>query len=58
MRYPEMTFGSCSIYATLHVYHECAKRGWIALTGDARGTFVHRVKGKSLMVYRQLYGGR
>ena len=44
--HPSLVFVDCG-YATSHVYHECAKRGWIALMGDARGTFVHRVKGKA-----------
>lgn len=33
-------------YASSMVYHECAKRGWTAMMGDQRSTFVHRVKGK------------
>lgn len=33
-------------YASSMVYHECAKRGWTAMMGDARSTFVHRVKGR------------
>jgi len=41
-----LVFVDCG-YATSHVYMECAKRGWIALMGDARGTFVHRVKDKA-----------
>lgn len=41
-----LVFVDCG-YATSHVYTECARRGWIALMGDARGTFVHRVKGKT-----------
>ena len=43
--HPSLVFVDCG-YATSQVYGECAKRGWIALMGDARGTFVHRVKGK------------
>lgn len=31
-------------HATYDVYRECAKRGWIALIGDRRLTFVHKVK--------------
>jgi hypothetical protein len=35
--------------ATYEVYRQCAKRRWIALIGDRRATFVHKVKnGKSL----------
>jgi hypothetical protein len=36
-------------YATYDVYRECAKRGWVALMGDRRATFVHRTRsGKSV----------
>jgi hypothetical protein len=36
-------------YATYDVYRECGKRGWVALMGDRRPTFVHRTKtGKSV----------
>ena len=31
-------------YATYDVYRECGKRGWVALMGDRRPTFVHRTK--------------
>lgn len=33
-------------YASSQIYHECARRGWTAMMGDARNTFVHRNKGK------------
>src|SRR4029077_4811941 len=36
-------------YATYDVYRECAKRGWTALMGDRRPTFVHKTKaGRSI----------
>jgi Phage terminase large subunit (GpA) len=36
-------------HATYDVYRECAERGWVALMGDRRATFVHRTKsGKSI----------
>ena len=36
-------------YATYDVYRECARRGWTALMGDRRATYVHRLKdGKSV----------
>ena len=36
-------------HATYDVYRECADRGWVALMGDRRATFVHRTKsGKSV----------
>jgi hypothetical protein len=31
-------------HATYEVYRECARRGWIALMGDKRPTYVHRLK--------------
>jgi hypothetical protein len=31
-------------HATYDVYRECAKRGWTALMGDRRPTFVHRLR--------------
>ena len=44
--HPSLVFVDCG-YATSHVYTECARRKWTAVMGDARGTFVHRVKGKA-----------
>ena len=36
-------------YATYDVYRECARRGWTALMGDRRPTFVHKTKaGRSI----------
>jgi hypothetical protein len=43
--HPSLVFVDAG-YASSMVYHECAKRKWTAMMGDARGTFVHRVKGK------------
>lgn len=31
--------------ATYEVYRQCAERGWVALIGDRRATFVHKQKG-------------
>ena len=38
-------------YAAYEVYRECAKRGWMALIGDKRATFIHRLK-DGRQVYR------
>jgi len=36
-------------HASYEVYHACAKRGWVALLGDKRATYIHRGKdGKAL----------
>jgi phage terminase large subunit GpA-like protein len=43
--HPSLVFVDAG-YASSMVYHECAKRKWTAMMGDARETFVHRVKGK------------
>lgn len=31
-------------YATYDVYRECARRGWTALMGDRRATFLHKLR--------------
>jgi len=32
-------------HAAYEVYRQCASRGWVALIGDRRATFVHKVRG-------------
>lgn len=37
-------------YSTYDVYRQCAKRGWVALLGDRRPTYVHKTRqGKSVL---------
>ena len=37
-------------YSTYDVYRQCARRGWVALLGDRRPTYVHKTrKGKSVL---------
>ncbi len=39
-------------YASYEVYRQCAARGWIALVGDGRPTFVHRRRGGTAPAHR------
>jgi Phage terminase large subunit (GpA) len=41
--HPNLVFVDAG-HATYDVYRECARRGWIALMGDKRPTYVHRTK--------------
>lgn len=50
-------------YTTYEVYKECAQRGWTALLGDKRATFVHKGQdGKSVLRFyspvRKVFIGR
>ena len=37
-------------YSTYDVYRQCARRGWVALLGDRRPTYVHKTRqGKSVL---------
>jgi phage terminase large subunit GpA-like protein len=46
--HPNLVFVDAG-HATYDVYRECSQRAWIALIGDRRPTYVHRVKdGKSV----------
>jgi hypothetical protein len=42
--HPNLVFVDAG-HATYDVYRECSVRGWIALIGDRRPTYVHRQKG-------------
>ncbi len=46
--HPSLVFVDAG-YNTYEVYSECATHGWVALMGDKRNTFPHRIKGGKSM---------